>query len=573
MSYLVIQNGKDGKKYAYQCTAQWNSEKKRSVQKRVYLGVHDPQTGELVPRRQRSSRPGQRIGMDAVKEIAKRSGDAQQAILEAMASGPGRSKPDSVLAPSVVEVAEPGCIHLVEQIAASTGLEATLSATFGARLARQLILLAAYQITQADPIYLARPWLEKTLGKRACATLKFQEEGALLNQLGADPVQRMTFLKAWALQRKHPQALIYDITSVSTYSELLDLAEWGYNRDDEPMRQVNLASVHDRSDGLPLFYRVLPGSISDVTTLTLTSELMTSFGYSGFHFVMDRGFFSQANASEMLQNGIGFTMAIPLTSTQAKAFVQARHDLLARPKNALVWAGRPIYHRKGPWLVTHPDKSTGSCQAHLFLDPQRKSDEEERLLGRVLVAEQLASKQAFLQRHQAHSWMAGNADPLRKYLTVRKDPSGAWCITRKNNVLAQRMATMGLSLILTTDDQLTSENVWAEYRSRDRIEKAFDVLKNENGQFRMYVSSREQAEGRLFLAFLALIISCDLHRRMRKAGLYKKYTTQEVLTELSKIRALRMDNDQIKLLEVSKTQRTLLASLGVEPVQASLVIN
>ena len=37
-------------------------------------------------------------------------------------------------------------------------------------------------------------------------------------------------------------------------------------------------------------------------------------------------------------------------------------------------------------------------------------------------------------------------------------------------------------------------------------------MKNKNGDFRMYVSSCEQVEGRLSLDFLALIISCDLHR-------------------------------------------------------------
>lgn len=242
------------------------------------------------------------------------------------------------------EVAEPGARHLIRHLAQATGLAATLQRVFAEPTALQLVLLAADQLTQATPLYLARVWMEKVLGTAVFTRQGFAGDGGLLEKLGGDTPLRMKFLREWAAQREHPRALVYDLPSISTDSRLLDLAEYGYNRDAEPLRQVNLAAIHDRRDGLPLFYRVLPGSISDVSTLKLTGELIQECGFTDFHFVIDRGFFSQANLAEMIAQKIGFTMAIPFSSTQAKVFIRQRRAAIGKVKNAFVWHGRPLYH-------------------------------------------------------------------------------------------------------------------------------------------------------------------------------------------------------------------------------------
>ena len=131
---------------------------------------------------------------------------------------------------------------------------------------------------------------------------------------------------------------------------------------------------------------------------------------------------------------------------------------------------------------------------------------------------------------------------------------------------------MGVTLIVTTDNQLGRDETLMEYRSRDGIEKAFDIFKNENGQNRLHVSTREQAEGRFFLAFLALIVSCELDQRMRQSELYKRFTVAEVMAELAKIRQLHMSDGSTRLLEISKTQRTILEKLQVPPIPENLVI-
>ncbi len=62
--------------------------------------------------------------------------------------------------------------------------------------------------------------------------------------------------------------LIYDITSLSSYSQFINLLEYGYNRDGEPLPQINMSLILDKDRGIPVMYDIFPGSISDVSTLS-----------------------------------------------------------------------------------------------------------------------------------------------------------------------------------------------------------------------------------------------------------------------------------------------------------------
>lgn len=61
--------------------------------------------------------------------------------------------------------------------------------------------------------------------------------------------------------------LALDITSESSYSELIEDVEWGYNRDHEQLPQVNLCMMVGETSRLPIHQTVYAGSHKDVRTL------------------------------------------------------------------------------------------------------------------------------------------------------------------------------------------------------------------------------------------------------------------------------------------------------------------
>jgi|GEM_PF-4445608 len=51
--------------------------------------------------------------------------------------------------------------------------------------------------------------------------------------------QRETFYQQWCTHRSETEYLALDITSTSSYSELIEDVEWGYNRDEENLGHVS----------------------------------------------------------------------------------------------------------------------------------------------------------------------------------------------------------------------------------------------------------------------------------------------------------------------------------------------
>ena len=107
--------------------------------------------------------------------------------------------------------------------------------------------------------------------------------------------------------------LVYDITSLSSYSQSISLLEYGYNRDGLDLPQINLSLIVDMDLGIPVMYDLYPGSIADVSTLKNTVRKIKAQGVRNYTMIMDRGFFSTDNIEELVAADLSFI--IPPTST------------------------------------------------------------------------------------------------------------------------------------------------------------------------------------------------------------------------------------------------------------------
>ena len=128
--------------------------------------------------------------------------------------------------------------------------------------------------------------------------------------------------------------------------------------------------------------------------------------------------------------------------------------------------------------------------------------------------------------------------------------------------MALAAARMGFTLVLTSDRDCPREEVLARYRGRDRVEKLLDTLKNEDGQHRLRTGNDRAVAGRLFVAFLALVLHSELEGRLRDAGLLRKISVVQFLAQMRKIKSVRLASGRRHLLEITKRNRQLLAAVG-----------
>ena len=175
---------------------------------------------------------------------------------------------------------------------------------------RNMILSMSFnRVVRPTAMYNLKTWYENSALSLQWPDLplKSQNISNLLAKVGDSDIPSMFMGKMFrSLGTK--RTLVYDLTSFSSYSQLINLLEYGYNRDDSDLPQLNLSMIVDKEKGIPVMYDIYPGSIVDVTTLKNTIKKIEAHGMENYTLVMDRGFFSKGNIEELVHEKIPFIM-------------------------------------------------------------------------------------------------------------------------------------------------------------------------------------------------------------------------------------------------------------------------
>ena len=510
MPYIIEQ--KIGKHvYVYEVQSYWDPEKKQPRQKRKYLGKKDPKTGKVITPRK--------------SNLPKLSKDF-------------------------------GHVYLLEEIARQTGLREALEEVFG-KEADKILALAYYSICEGRALYLYRSWSELTYLPMGSVQMDSQKISRLLKELGKQEVLREEFLEGWVKKQKDIKAIVFDITSFSSYSRNIELLEWGYNRDGESLRQINFGIIMGSPSSLPIGYRIYPGSITDVVTLKNLIEYLKQRGLRQYMFVLDRGFYSERNIEVMSEEGIGFIVPLPFSTKVARAVLSGRLKELGSALNAFMYEDRALFHAEGEVEI-----GGKVVRYHIYSDDKRRSEGTEGLIRRLTEIEEAVKERSFRRREEVEEFIDRQFRGGSRFFEIKVTVDGV-LLKRKPKALSRRINLLGKMILLCSDNSMDRVEVLSLYRRKDFIEKAFEIMKNEIEDGRLRVKGTEALEGRLFVMFTGLILYTALSNRMKEKGIYKKYTFSEVLYELKKIKVVEMLNGKRYLTEVTKKQRTIYAKLGV----------
>ena len=560
MSYVQIQDGgkanKKQRKYVHFAWNEWDAKKGRSVQRRFYVGrIADD--GDMIVNKRFSGGGDVRVTMKEVRDHAKERATFE-VWLRSVGGGIGGSG-------GVARVDIVGDAWMIRHFAKESGLAAVFTEAFGEVEGGALCGLAAHQFATGHALYRAECWLTQREFPASWHNSLGGESSVhgFVARVGADTARREAFLERWIARHKNSRAVLYDTTSVSSHSPSLDLAEWGYNRDDELLPQINF-SLAAAPDGMPLFYRVIPGSIPDVRTLAATLRIAKDYGVEHPCLSLDRGYYSAANIRDLLGLGCGLVLGVPGSVGQATTLFKKHRARLGSPRRAFLYRGSTLRYVRDVWR--HDDRE---MTAHLFFDPARHAEVSLRWEKTVLGLADKAARETFHTWRDAKIWIAENAGARASCLRVLVKSDGAICVVPKPNRVAATSAKAGYTLVLTrgrsADDEV-AENVLRDYRARDMAEKLFDAFKTEHGQYRLRTASDDSVQGRFLLGLATLVLRAELEKRMRAAALHKSMTAAAVIDELGKAKALITGKGSRVLLEVSKRQRMLLAALKVPDI-------
>ena len=420
-----------------------------------------------------------------------------------------------------------------------------------------ILALAINRILHPVSMHLVSTWYEESSLFLANPKLRLSSQtiSNLLSAIGNSGVPE-EFMRLLIQSLGTDATLIYDITSLSSYSKLISLLEYGYNRDGLDLPQINFSLVLDTNQAIPVMYDIYQGSIVDVVTLKNTVKKIRSMGIRDYTLVLDRGFFSQGNLEELVREDLSFVIPASMALKQVKEILTEAQRDLESPQYLQKYQEDPIFVKPIVFSVNGTE-ITGFC----YYDLKREQNERNLFYVHLHDLKQKLESLKVPRWRRPDDVFKECAGTFANYFSWRVE-GDRFIVEIRNNAVAQRINRMGKQIILSRSP-LDWRECLTVYRERDCIEKAFRTLKQDIQVMPLNVKKESTLRGFLFVTFLSLILRMRLLKLMKDASLLDEYTLEGLLMELSKIKKVQLATGETITTEISKKQRTILDALGL----------
>jgi transposase len=371
---------------------------------------------------------------------------------------------------------------------------------------------------------------------------------------GITKEERDTFYHLWCSLRSELEYLALDITSTSSYSELIDSVEWGYNRDGENLPQINICLLMGYQSRYPIYQTVYSGSLKDVTTLQATIRSFKALaGEKPMIAVMDKGFFSTKNVNAMLseEQRADFIVAVPFTNKFAKVLIESERKDIDTLNNTIVngKASLRAVTKSRRWNNDH------KIYAHVYYNARKAMGIREDLYAHVAVLKEHAKQEP--EKYKDHP-------EYTKYLYIRrseKDGCG-YTVNIREIVVESELETAGW-LVLISNCVSEAKDAIKAYRDKDIAEKGFWRLKTCLDLGRIRAHSEKNMQNKVFVGFISLILLSGIHNVMVDKKLYSMMTMKKLILTLSKLK-LQVVKGMRVLFPVTKEQRLIYEAFGIQ---------
>ena len=514
---IRVTNKKNGVTYLYEDQAFWNSEKKRGEHKRKCIGRLGPD-GDAIYNEYYLAR----------KEAVKAEN------------------------PLVSKTTLMGQNLIMDKVVKDTGIKPVLKEAFGSDDADAILQLARYSVCEGKALSRAEDWLnDRGFNGTALCSQRISE---LLASLSDD--RRNTFFKLWINKQAKKKALLFDITSISSYGKNNAYVERGYNRDHENLRQINLGLLSAHSSNVPLWYSELPGSMSDSIVLDHVLGSLEKLDVKDINLVGDRGFYSEANLRNIAGKGQKFTIPVPSSLKWQKELIDKVRDSIRRPANII---RNPEDDKSYIYGITdYKTESYGRTWRHVYFDPVRKEQDIASLMLRLRKCEEELASGNIVER---------NKGLYETYFTVKETPKrGRKVSLNEQAVTSYINGYSGFWTILTNAEKDASKAL-GHYNRRCDIEFHFDDMKNLLDCNRLNVHGEKTMKGRLFVNFITLILLNDLRGKVSaiKPRDRKYWDSKDMLNKVSTYSRIHFTGTYKDLWTVpTKAQRLIFDLLKIE---------
>jgi transposase len=333
--------------------------------------------------------------------------------------------------------------------------------------------------------------------------------GYFLRDLGENRGRIVDFCRSFKVTN---DSILFDGTDIFSYSEQMELPKFSRSKQGTYGDMINLMCVFSTKLQMPVYYRLLPGNIKDVSAFKLCLE---ESGVKDAIVVMDKGFASKSNIEVIENSGLKFIIPLQRNSSLIN-YTKLESGDKSRLDGFFKYEERFIWH----YVVPVDAKK---CIT-VFLDDELRTREQRDYLNRI--SNEVVDYS--IDKFHTKQYQLG-------------------------------------TLAIMENTGKSPQNIYADYKTRGDVEMMIDALKNIVEADRTYMQNALALEGWMFINLIALKWYYSILNLLKKHELNQKYSPMDFLMFLTEIKKVKINN-QWHNAEIIKTTKELLQKLKIKTV-------
>jgi len=325
----------------------------------------------------------------------------------------------------------------------------------------------------------------------------------LLFSVGKERGKTVNFMKNFV---EGSEFLVIDLTHIFSLSENIISATTGHNSEEDYTPQINLILLYSLDKLQPSFFRLVPGSIRDVSVIPVS---LKEAGIKKAVIIGDKGFFSDDNIKFLDTEELDYILPLkrnsslidysPIQSGDKKSF-----------------DGHFLFEKRVIWYY---EREKNNRRIIVFLDEKLKAEEEKDFITHI----------------------DNGKKPMDGYF--------------------DRQFNMG-TIAVVVKTSFNADEVFVHLKARVEIESLFDTFKNLLHADRSYMRDEAHLQGWMFVNFVSLLLYYKIYKLLINKDLLTNCSPKDVIIHLSRIYKLNIEGKWV-LSEIPKKTRKIIEKLDL----------
>lgn len=316
----------------------------------------------------------------------------------------------------------------------------------------KFIIASAYaRLAYQSPLknyqyHFSKSFLSETYGKVGLSSSMIARK---MREIGQNRKQVLAFFDAFKIGNDN---ILFDGTDLLSNSEKMRYPQTGKSKKGTYESLINLMFVYSATLRQPIYYRILPGNIKDISSFKLCID---ESGINDAVVIADKGFYSETNIGKLDKEQLNYIIPLRRNSTLIDYSSIQKGDLKA-------FDGYFMYEKRIIWYY---EKQVNGKRIIVYKNDGLKNKE---------IADYLSRCESLPEQYN-------DADFYEKQ---------------------HRFGTV--AMITKLKDTQTPESVYLSYKSRNQIEGMIDTFKNLLKADKTYMQDEDALEGWMFINFIVM---------------------------------------------------------------------